>query len=219
MHNKLTPRIGLTLVAAWMAGGALAAAHNDAEFAEAVAAYKAGNKIIAVSAFRDLAADGNPEAQHNLAILLVKGEGVPRNDREALYWAWRARLSGVKQSVGLVQLLELETAEDTMELVATKLEKDLMLRIKGGDAASMLALGRVKNEVRPEPDQIGALAWMTVAAAVNVEHAGLLRDALTLEMGVEDRQEAQDMAVKLFDNWCARDGQDEGVSCATRASR
>ena len=219
MQHRFTTRIGLTLMAAWLAGSALAAPQKQEAFAEAVAAYKAGNKIIAVSTFRDLAAGGSPEAQHNLAILLVKGEGVPRNDREALYWAWRARLSGVRQSVGLVHLLELETAKDTMELVATKLEKDLMLRIQEGDAASMLALGRVKNEVRPEPDKIGALAWMTVAAAVNVRHAGLLRDALTLEMGVEDRQEAQDLAVKLFDNWCARGEQVEGVPCATRASR
>lgn len=175
------------------------------DFTRAVTAYKDGNPMIAVRIFRTLAVAGDAHAQMNLSLLLLRGEGVPRNDKEALYWAWRARFAGTTQAITLVETLTPAVTQDGIAQVAAKLEKDLMVRIKEGDRDAMLALGRVKHEVRPEPDYVGAVTWMTVAAAFGVRGAGMLRDAVSLELDDQQRIVAQDRAMDLFDEYCSEE--------------
>src|SRR3989338_11657329 len=74
-------------------------------FGEAVAAYRAGDAGAAFAQFLILARQDMPQAQFNLALLFRAGEGVPQNRREALYWAWRARVGGVTPAGGLVGVL------------------------------------------------------------------------------------------------------------------
>jgi TPR repeat protein len=49
-------------------------------------AYRRGDYETAARELRDLARNGEPRAQYDLALLYDKGQGVPQDDREALKW-------------------------------------------------------------------------------------------------------------------------------------
>lgn len=64
------------------------------EIATANADYDAGQYVLAVRKFRDLAERGDLRAQHNLANMYTRGEGVPRNQAIAMKWYQSAATAG-----------------------------------------------------------------------------------------------------------------------------
>jgi TPR repeat protein len=55
-------------------------------FEDAAAAYNKGDYSTAARLYRPLADEGNLLAQYNLGLMYAKGQGVPRNDIEAVRW-------------------------------------------------------------------------------------------------------------------------------------
>ena len=82
------PRFSLPLalvLAAVMAPAVAQEAAAPADpYAQAIAAYKAGDAGGAAALFHKLALAGDADAQFNLALLYWQGEGIPQNRREAL---------------------------------------------------------------------------------------------------------------------------------------
>lgn len=73
---------GVLVLALWTLGlPALAGPSEDA-----VAAYAAGDYAGALELWRPLAEQGSPEAQFRMGVLYERGEGVPKNDRNAAAW-------------------------------------------------------------------------------------------------------------------------------------
>ena len=66
-----------------------------ADFAAGVEAYRRGDYATALREFRPLAARGDPVAQFNLGIMYDNGEGVPEDDREAVFWWRKAAEQGI----------------------------------------------------------------------------------------------------------------------------
>ena len=79
-----------------------AGASPAASLARAYDALRQGQAAEAARLYRDLAEQGVPEAQFNLALLYFDGQGLPQNHAETLYWAWRARLSGRGEALALL---------------------------------------------------------------------------------------------------------------------
>lgn len=181
---------------------ALSTSAAGATFDDAVLSYKMGDKARSASIFRDLAGAGNVEAQFNIAVLFAKGEGVPQNHKLALYWAWRARLAGLTDAVALVEHLSPKVTEKAFEDIAKSLEFKLRENVDNGEALSMLGLGRLYNEVVPDRDRVEAFKWLSMAAALNQKNAAILRDALSMELTIEERVEAQVKASQAFAEWC-----------------
>ena len=48
--------------------------------------------------WKPLAEQGMAEAQHNLGLMCSKGEGIPRDDKEAVKWYLAAAEQGSRQS-------------------------------------------------------------------------------------------------------------------------
>ena len=72
-----------------------AIAARGASVASAVSAYSKGDRASAYREFLSLARIGNGVAQLNVGVMLLNGEGVPRDVREGFYWLMCAQDNGV----------------------------------------------------------------------------------------------------------------------------
>ena len=70
-----------------------ALAHAD-PYQSAVDAYNAGNMQEAFRLFKELAEQGNVDAQYNLGVMYETGKGVPEDDKEAVVWFRKAAEQG-----------------------------------------------------------------------------------------------------------------------------
>ncbi|MCG7572174.1 hypothetical protein MHM39_01195 [Phaeobacter sp. CNT1-3] len=183
-------------------------------FAEAVAAARAGQAAQAVQMFRRLADEQNGPAQFNLAVLYALGSGVTQNDETALYWAWKARFSGVTKAQSLTSYLGRGSPDELLEKVQGRLQKDLLEEVNAGDKTAMLALGRAYLEVAAPADHEAALVWFTMAAALQVPNASKWRDVTARKLDRETRLGAQQKAASLYQQWCDRHGSGHPDLCS-----
>ncbi|WP_147298818.1 SEL1-like repeat protein [Rhodosalinus sediminis] len=194
----------LVSAAAGLVGGAMLPARAGPEdFAAALTVYQAGDPVAAVTRFRELAEGGDVRAQLNLALMLRRGHGRPRNDEAAFYWAWRARLGGHQDAPRLTEVIAADLPAVSVQQVARRLDEDLAALADAGRASAMLDRARVALRLAADPDLEQALAWASVAAALGVPGAAELRDALGRELGGARRVAAQKRAERLFEDWCA----------------
>lgn len=183
-------------------------------FAAAMAEAQAGRHGAAAAGFHDLALIGDGEAAYNLSLLFHFGQGVPQNDSEAAFWAWKSRLTGVKRAEQLVRLLWDRLAVEQKTDIAQRLESDLLVSASSGDGPAMLALAIVFLDVRPTPDPAQAYVWQSLAAALDVTGAVPARDATLRHMDDAARLQAQAQAMQMFRDWCARDLDQLSQPCA-----
>ena len=69
-----------------------------ADFRRALAAYQSGKFAVALAQFRELALDGDAQAQFNLGIMYREGQGHAADPRTAARWFSRAARSGHRQA-------------------------------------------------------------------------------------------------------------------------
>jgi hypothetical protein len=86
MNRAMKPFFRLALFAVALTVGAGA----RADFQDAVDAYNGGNFLYAFDEFRELALNGDAAAQYRLGLMYDKGEGVARDERQAMSWYIRA---------------------------------------------------------------------------------------------------------------------------------
>lgn len=195
-------RLALVLVLAAFASAAVAT-EEDA-LATAAAAIREGRAAEAAVMYRDMAAAGDGAAQYNLALLYLAGRGVPQSHKEALFWGWRARLSGVAEAPALIARMAGVTTPDLRTELAQRLMDALQPRIDRGEGRAMLELAAVYLEVLPEPDFIKGLVWQALAAALEVPGAAEARETTGAGLTAEDRLTAEAEAVKTLADLCAK---------------
>jgi uncharacterized protein len=176
-------------------------------FDAAMLASTEGRHGEAAALFHGLALNGDGVAAYNLALLFATGRGLPQNDREARYWAWRARLSGVAGASALLGRLWPPDDGKQRKAIATRLEADLQPRAMAGEGAAMLQLAVVLETVRETPDRITAHSWQSIAAALDVPGALVARDETLSRLPASERAKAQDKALDAFAEWCKAQDQ------------
>jgi len=86
------------ITALLFAGGVLALALFGTKAAgpleDAESAFHRGDYAAAVQIFRSLAEGGDAGAQYSLGWMYATGEGIPRNDKQALFWFRKAAEQG-----------------------------------------------------------------------------------------------------------------------------
>ncbi|MEY8881681.1 hypothetical protein [Donghicola sp. XS_ASV15] len=195
---------GATVVALSLASPGVAGKFDDA-----MTAFKGGDLDRAVVLFQELAEYNDGAAQANLAVLYAIGQGVPQDDLNAYYWAWRARFSGEKAAINMIKLLRERLTEEGRAEVAGRLITDLTKTAERGDLGALTALGRVYNEVSEPSQKAEALLWFTVAAAFEAPHAALFREGVSQEISKQERLTTQARARQLFTEWCAKLPEDK----------
>jgi len=85
-------KIALGLVAVALFVGSVAA--HAADFGAGVKAYESGDYATALRIMRELADQGNANAQYNLGFMYRKGQGVPQDYATAARWYHKAADQG-----------------------------------------------------------------------------------------------------------------------------
>lgn len=184
------------------------------DLGSAIETLRAGRAPEAAQMLLDLARAGQAEAQFNLGLLYAKGFGVPQNDREALYWGWRARLAGVPAARALIDNLAEKATPALREELVTRIEADLDPRIQSGDGRAMLERSVLRLELLPKPDLTGGYVWQALSAALATPNAAAARDATLARIDPKDRLAAQDAALQALRDLCAG-GMAGHALCAT----
>jgi uncharacterized protein len=182
-------------------------------FDSALRASDEGRHGEAAAAFHALAMAGDGAAAYNLAALFATGRGIPQNETEALYWAWRARLAGVAQASALLGRLWPPPEAARRKAIADRLEAALLPLAEAGDGAAMLQLAAVLGVVRGAPDHRAAHAWQSIAATLNVPGAFAARDATLAGFPPAERAAVQDGALAAFRSWCERHEGNRPAAC------
>lgn len=198
--------ISRALLALLLAPGTVLAAEAPdpapATLAQAIDALRAGDAPQAATIFLALARNGDGDAQFNLALLYLEGVGVPQNAREALYWGWRARLSGIPAAPALLARLADEATPDLRQETAERITADLEARIDAGEGRAMLERSVLLADLLPEPDLQGAYVWQALAAALGTPAAAQARDATLEKIDPKDRLAAQQAAIDQLATLC-----------------
>lgn len=170
----------------------------------AMAAYKSGNVTEAVKQLLVLAHEHNGDAQLNLSVILAKGDGILQNEKRALYWAWRARFVGQRDSIGVIDYLSSRVADKDKQHIAEDLKNDLVAIVDNGNTDAALWVGRTYNETYVEADKQSAYVWFSLASAWQVKYANAFRKAIEFELNSESRNTAQKTTAVLMSQWCIR---------------
>lgn len=170
----------------------------------AMAAYKAGNVSDAVQQLLILAHNHNGDAQLNLSVILAKGDGILQNEKRALYWAWRARFVGQRDSIGVIEYLSSRVPDDDKQKIAEDLKNDLVAIVDDGHTEAALWVGRAYNEAFLEADKQSAYVWFSLASAWQIKYANAFRKAIEFELASEERNAAQKSTSILMGQWCLR---------------
>lgn len=171
-------------------------------FQTAVTLANDGKFTDAVLMFTTLAEHHEGPAQFNLSVMISKGQGTLQNQEDALYWAWRARFSGVTKAADLVKYLIFHTTPEEQENVATRLRFVYGEAFNSGNVEAAMALGRTYNETFATKDSTAAYQWFSIAAALNIKYANAFREAVALDLTQQERSVAQKNAKIILNTWC-----------------
>ena len=188
---------GLALLSAYIFNvGAVYAEKSD--FARAADFIREKQFVEAFDIFVRLAETHDHDAQFNTAVLLRKGIGRPSNYPEALKWAWLAELGGNLLAAELRAELIGLIPEEELDKVRNQVKAVLQSRMDAGHSLVILQMANFHLSVLAEPDYKNAYALRSLAAAINIKTAGMLRDEIEPELEPKDLVEAQTIAKKLF---------------------
>jgi len=186
MHKAFT--LGL----AALAFGAAAATADPLQ--DGAAAFKRGDYGQALSAWRPLAAQGNPTAQNNLGIMYLDGKGVPRNTDEAVRYLSLSAAAGSPQ--GQNNLGGLYRDGKGLPRDYAKAAQWFAASASQGNSAGMYNLGlmyELGQGMKPEP--FHAYMWYAAAAERgDMPNAAAHRDTLFAHMTPAAQKQAREMA-------------------------
>ncbi|MFC7703605.1 tetratricopeptide repeat protein [Plastorhodobacter daqingensis] len=182
-------------------GGALAPGAGGLgtdPFIHAAAAFEARDYPAALAGFEQVARAGDAEAQYLLALMHWAGKGVPRNFRQALYWARHAQVSGYPEAEALVRRLMPVVPPDVQAELGLALAADIGGRARAGERAAIMPYGRVLAEVLVEPDLEAAYVWFSIAHALDLPGSATALARIGAQLAPDTLLAAQDQAVQIY---------------------
>ena len=160
---------------------------------DAAAAYARGDYAAALRITRPLAAKGEAWAQSNLGFMYSKGQGVEKNDAEAVKWfrlAATQRDALGQSNLGLVYANGQGVVQDYAEAV-----KWYRLAAAQGLAKAQSNLGAMYGKGQGVPmDDVRAHMWFNLAALKGNAKAVQNRDIIAKLMTPQQTAEAQKLA-------------------------
>jgi uncharacterized protein len=174
------------------------AAPGHAEWDEGIAAYDAGDYAAAFTEFRPLAQQGDARAQTKLGILYQIGEGVERNQKEALKWYRRAAKQG--DANAQYELGNASARVNRMRQENREAEKWYRRAAGQGHAGAMCGLGIMYNNSEGvSQSDIVAYALFNLAAVDgwnDVPQKGL--EDMINKMNAAEIEAGQDLSMEMF---------------------
>ena len=172
----------------------------DSDFKTAVKHIEKKRFFEAYEIFSNLANQGIPEAQFNLALLYSNGLGVPQNYRLALYWSWQAHLNSHETAINRVNIIYDLIDEKLRNSVAQTIIDEMLLIAQSGDRAAPLKLGTTYLGLFVEAQYKPAYLWLSISQAYGEERASALMEEAASQMTLEEVLAQQEEAQKTFDS-------------------
>ena len=177
-----------------------AASAGAADLGAGVEAYRRGDYAAALREFRPLAEQGDASAQFFLGLMYDNGEGVPEDDRQAVYWYRKAAEqgnAGAQVNLGVMYANGEGVPEDGRQAVYWYRKA---AEQGNADAQSLLGGAYALGKGVPE-DLIRAYAWCDLAAATGHEQANeirsLVRDLMTPAQIAEAQALSRTLAARI----------------------
>lgn len=169
------------------------AASARGDFQTGVDAYEQGDYKTALQELRPLAAGDNPKAQFHLGRMYARGEGVPKDDAEAVKWYRKAAEQGDAQAqsyLGAMYYTGKGVPKDYAEAI-----KWFRKAAEQGDAKAQVVLGWMYcTGEGVAQNYVTAHAWYNLAGAQGNEEARKARDKITENITPAQLREAQRLA-------------------------
>ena len=160
------------------------------------------NNAEAAKWWRRAAEQGNDEAQNNLGIMYYRGEGVPEDCVEAMYWFRKVVAQGGRSATsaaGTVQLMYSRGELGGKPKNSREKVEFLRKAAEQGDAIAQYYLGGMYQSGAGAPkDLVQAHVWYNIAGANGYEDAKRVLAIVDMEMTSEQKAEAMKLARELF---------------------
>ena len=144
---------------------------TDAVFSEAVEAVRAKDYVTAVDIFRDLAQQGEADAQFNFGLLLKAGLGRPKNYEDAYYWFVLSMLGNEQRAEPMVDelsgLLPPPVQTEIYERISERLDQQLAV----GNKRAIIKYAGLHANFLLEPDIETAYVWYSIGQALGLKGA------------------------------------------------
>ena len=164
-----------------------------ADLSKGLAAYKAGDYATALAEWKPLAEQGDTQAQSNLGFMYFNGEGVIKDDKEAVKWYGLSAEQGdaeAQYNLGNMYFKGLGTFQSKYEAV-----KWYRLAAEQGYAKAQYHLGSAYlNGEGITQDKDYARLWFNIAAINGRMANEAVKGFLAKKMTSEDIFKAQDLA-------------------------
>jgi len=172
---------------------ALAGAVIAGPFEDASAAYNSQDYATAYRLFRTLADSGNVYAQGAIGVMYAKGQGVPRNDAEAVKWYRLAADGGNAESqLALARMYETGRGVSQSDVEAATWYRRAADQGESW-AQTNLGVKYARGQGVPQ-DYVAAYMWFDLSAAQGDQVAVSNRDAAARRMTAAQIAEAQKLA-------------------------
>ena len=144
---------------------------------------------------RKKAESGDATAQFNLGVMYAKGEGVPKDDAEAVKWYRMAADQGLAEAqFNLGNMYNNGVAKHYAEAM-----RWYRLAADQGLATAQFNLGLMHANGRGVPkDLVQAHAWLNIAGASGLEEAKKTLPIVEKQMNSEQKAEAMKLARETF---------------------
>ena len=177
----------LVLVAAGMV--------QAAPFDDAVAAYKQGDYATAERGFRALALQGDASSQYNLGWMYANGQGVPKDDQQAVFWYRKAADQGhakAQYNLGFMYAKGEGVPKDDQQAVSWYRKA-----ADQGNASAQYNLGLMyaKGEGVPKDDQLAYFWWLLSSVsgdASSIKNRDIVEAKLTSQKRATAQAHARD---------------------------
>ena len=188
----------LSVFVAFGAGAQTTQLILDREFAKATRAFASKDYVTAAQIFKELSEQDDFNSQYNYALLLQKGVGTPKDLKQALYWAWRARINGLDPAIELTTDIAELLSNKELEEAQSKLLKALMDDAKSGLPAAISGVAKTYFYVKENPDHEDGYTWALVAQAFGQNDVlPIIKDA-EKTLGLDAQLSCQKEASEVF---------------------
>ena len=169
-----------------------------ADFQAGLEAYERGDYAVALREWRPLAEQGHPWTQFMLGLMYADGEGVPKDDTEAVKWYRKAAEQGealAQAKLGLKYDTGEGVPEDDVEAV-----KWYRKAAEQGNALAQSRMGSMYASGEGVPqDYVEAHAWLNIYAAQGNKRAEKIKQLIAERMTREQRARAQELARRYWE--------------------
>lgn len=178
----------------------------QADYEAGVGAYYRADYQQALMEFQRAAEDGDPNAQYNVGLMYLKGEGTTADQTVALRWFRRAARQGQTDAQTFLGALHADGQGVPKDYL--RAARWFTRAAEAGHPAAQGFLGQLYADGLGVPqDRVQAYLWWSLAEANGYREARALRERLMATMSPTELARAEHLTQERWPNWARQDSE------------